>query len=117
MHDVVTGCWKPNSHDISQGRTADSHANKMALTTHIINGGIECSSTGLDQPWKRFTYLVEFSNYFGLDDKPSLDDFIDCGTIAAFDTQAASADLLLFYESDWAFDNDPDNCGCKLVPW
>jgi len=117
MHDVVTGCWKPNSHDYSQGRIADTHANKMALTTHIINGGIECSSTGLDQPWKRFTYLVEFSNYFGLDDKPSLDDFIDCGTIGAFDTQAASADLLLFYESDWAFDNDPDNCGCKLVPW
>ncbi len=39
-HDVMVGRWVPSTGDVTAGRTADR---PFAVTTDIVNGGVECS--------------------------------------------------------------------------
>jgi chitodextrinase len=115
MHDVVTKCWYPSDNDLAEGRLADSPAQRLALTTHIINGLQECSGSTQNAKW-RFEYYLEMSAYFDVPNRPQgMGDYVDCAHSQKFGDDATGAKLMMYMQDDW---NLPaGECGCQLVPW
>ncbi|KAF4654205.1 hypothetical protein FOL47_010094 [Perkinsus chesapeaki] len=97
MHDVVTGHWKPNQHDIDQHRIPG-----FGVTTLIVNGFIECGKGEESyQSKSRMTYYHNFMNYFGV--TPEGQD--GCAEMKPFDHESASA--LMKY---WDYAKNDEGC-------
>jgi len=61
-HEVITGLWKPNEKDLSNGRSIG-----FGNTLNIINGGLECGK-GYDllKSEYRYKYYELFCKYLNV---------------------------------------------------
>lgn len=112
MLHVIDGTWQPNSHDATKGLTAG-----FGLTTHIINGGIECGA-GAEKPQSlnRISYYQAIAPYLGVPIDSG--EQLGCKSMQPFDTQGAGA-MAIYWEQDWSYVPGNPNGGksyaCKLV--
>ncbi|WP_394199951.1 glycoside hydrolase family 19 protein [Shewanella waksmanii] len=112
MLHVIDGTWQPNDHDLSLGLTPG-----FGLTTHIINGGIECGA-GSEKPQSvnRISYYQSIAQYLGV--PIAADEQLGCKSMKPFDTQGAGA-MAIYWEQDWSYIPGNPNGGksyaCKLV--
>lgn len=113
MHDVTTGCWTPSSSDLARGLTAANLATRHAMTTMIINGGLECNADTA-QARNRFKYYLQFAEFFDVEGRPTSEsEYVSCATMQPFDSASTGADAKLFYARDWS----SSDCTCKPVSW
>ncbi|BAJ00828.1 glycoside hydrolase family 19 protein [Shewanella violacea] len=112
MLHVIDGTWQPNARDGENGLKAG-----FGITTHIINGGIECGS-GSEKPQSvnRIEYYQALAQYMGVPIEANEE--LGCKDMKPFDTQGAGA-MQIYWEQDWSYIPDNPNGGksyaCKLV--
>ncbi|MPY23175.1 glycoside hydrolase family 19 protein [Shewanella sp. YLB-07] len=112
MLHVIDGTWQPNARDAQNGLKAG-----FGITTHIINGGIECGS-GSEKPQSqnRIEYYQALAQYMGVPIEPNEE--LGCKDMKPFDTQGAGA-MQIYWEQDWSYIPGNPNGGksyaCKLV--
>ena len=113
MLHVIDGTWQPNAHDLALGL-----APGFGVTTHIINGGIECGSGGeSNQSLNRIAYYQAHANNLSVSVPNS--EPLGCAGMGRFDASGAGA-LLTSWEQDWAYYPDrPEgkSFACKLVAY
>ncbi|GIU50586.1 chitinase [Shewanella sairae] len=112
MLHVIDGTWQPNTRDMQQGLSAG-----FGITTHIINGGIECGA-GSEKPQSlnRIAYYQAHAQYLGVPVENT--EVLGCKNMRPFDNQGAGA-MLIYWEQDWSYIAGNPNGGksyaCKLV--
>ncbi|TQV67671.1 PKD domain-containing protein [Exilibacterium tricleocarpae] len=113
MLHVIDGTWQPNAHDLSLGLTPG-----FGVTTHIINGGIECGKPGeTAQSLNRIAYYLAHANNLTITVPNS--EQLGCAGMGRFDSAGAGA-LLTSWEQDWAYYPDRPqgrSFACKLVTY
>jgi chitodextrinase len=105
MHEMITGFWQPNDHDIAAGILPG-----FGATTLIINGGIECGG-GSEHAASanRIIYFQAFTSEDGLNVDQGAN--LGCAGYNSFPSGGSGA-VLTYWEKDWA------NAGaCKLVDY
>lgn len=81
MHDVVTGRWQPNEHDIAAGRSPG-----FGVLIMIINGAQECSNGDHEWALNRIEFFKAFSHHFSLDSGEHL----SCAWMPPFDNAGSA---------------------------
>ncbi|MBU2711963.1 chitinase [Zooshikella harenae] len=113
MYHVINGTWQPNQHDQDNGLVPG-----FGVTTHIINGGIECGgSKEHKQSLNRIYYYQAFTKY--LDLAVPDNEVLGCANMKRFD-QYGSGALNIYWEQDWRWDPSTPtgkSYACKLVSY
>lgn len=111
MLHVIDGRWTPNAYDTSHHLLPG-----FGITTHIINGGVECGGEEEHiQSKNRIQYYLEFSRY--LSAEISANETLGCANMQQFSEQGAGA-LPIYWEQDWSWNPNTDDglsYACQLV--
>lgn len=108
MLDIIDGNWKPNNIDKEQNLSAG-----FGLTTHVINGGIECkesSESETAQARNRMKYYKAFAGYFNVSIPE--DEVLGCAGMGTFTTEGA-AGVPMYFGLSW----EDGEAKCKVRPY
>ncbi|WP_051311733.1 chitinase [Zooshikella ganghwensis] len=113
MYHVINGTWQPNKHDRDNGLVPG-----FGVTTHIINGGIECGGA---KEHRQSVNRIHYYQAFAKQLKHSIpdDEVLGCANMKRFD-QFGSGALNIYWEQDWRWDpSTPSGKSytCKLVSY
>jgi len=106
MLQVLDGSWKPNKDDLANGIKPG-----FGVTTHIINGGVECGKgTELQQSLNRQEYFRHFFAELKVDELELLEN-PSCADMKEFPSTGSGSETI-YWEQDWA-----RKYHCKLVSY